>query len=163
MIDEALVEQFYDQLSVVSRMKPYMVGAGNHEGTYTSRTSQHTYTYKDSSIIPPLADCNEDTNQQNLCPIGQTNFTGYINRFGGMMPAAPATIFGRDLEDEFAETFSPREVNVKDTAERRRASDTRVKAAEKRSAKSLANPPFWYSFGASKFISLALVIWGMGN
>jgi hypothetical protein len=32
LIDEGLIEQFYDQLSAVSRMKPYMVGPGNHEG-----------------------------------------------------------------------------------------------------------------------------------
>ena len=32
--DEGLIEQFYNQLSAVSRMKPYMVGPGNHEGIH---------------------------------------------------------------------------------------------------------------------------------
>lgn len=63
------------------------------------------------------ADCTEIDFTSFLCPEGQRNFTDYMNRFGRMMPT----------------TFSSSSPN-----------DTAQAAAAK--AKSLANPPFWYSF-----------------
>lgn len=61
---EAILEQFYDQLSPVSSSKAYMVGPGNHE-----------------------ASCNEIPLISELCPAGQYNFTDFITRFKGVMPS----------------------------------------------------------------------------
>lgn len=61
---EAILEQFYDQLSPVSGSKPYMVGPGNHE-----------------------ASCNEVPFVSELCPRGQYNFTDFITRFTNIMPS----------------------------------------------------------------------------
>jgi hypothetical protein len=58
---EAINEAFYDNLAPFTPYRPYMVGVGNHE-----------------------ADCDDGgykTYNASICPIGQTNFTGYINRF----------------------------------------------------------------------------------
>lgn len=174
-IDEGLTEAFFDQLSIVSRMKPYMVGPGNHEGKNDALSHlpahlnpRRLLTY--SSIPPQKADCNEDTTKQSLCPIGQTNFTGYINRFANIMPtASSASIFDRDLSSlsggnervgDYNDIDITRVVEER-TARRRgptRASSSGTNRADapkskkdlsKRSAASLANPPFWYSFGAS--------------
>ena len=55
---EAILENFWDQLSIISRSKPYMLSPGNHE-----------------------ADCTEIPLQNLLCPEGQKNFTDFRNRF----------------------------------------------------------------------------------
>lgn len=59
----AITELFYDQLSYVSSIKPYMAGPGNHE-----------------------AACEEVDYYQGACPLGQYNFTDYRVRFGPNMP-----------------------------------------------------------------------------
>ncbi|SGY41473.1 BQ5605_C003g02516 [Microbotryum silenes-dioicae] len=51
---ESLKEQFFDQMQPVTASRPWMVSLGNHE-----------------------ANCDNDAN----CPVGQTNFTFYINQF----------------------------------------------------------------------------------
>lgn len=63
---EAIVEIFYEQLSPISRRKPYLVGPGNHE-----------------------ADCSESKafNPSKNCPEGQKNFSDFINRFGAINPS----------------------------------------------------------------------------
>ncbi|KAH6962738.1 Metallo-dependent phosphatase-like protein [Fusarium avenaceum] len=91
---QAILETFYDQLAPISGRKPYMVSPGNHE-----------------------AACQEVPVLNNLCPVGQKNFTDFMYRFGQSMPLA------------FTSTSSD------DTA--------RVNANK---AKQLANPPFWFSF-----------------
>ncbi|PWN47784.1 metallophosphoesterase [Violaceomyces palustris] len=63
---EKLNEEFYDQLQPVTSEKPYMVGPGNHEAN-CDNGGYKNYT-------------------ESICPMGQTNFTGYINRFN--MPSA---------------------------------------------------------------------------
>ncbi|ATY65907.1 metallophosphoesterase [Cordyceps militaris] len=64
---EAILNDFYDEMAVVTAAKPYMVGPGNHEancdnGGTTDKARNITY---DVSICSP----------------GQTNFTGYKNHF----------------------------------------------------------------------------------
>ncbi|OAA71078.1 metallophosphoesterase [Akanthomyces lecanii RCEF 1005] len=64
---EAILNDFYDEMAVVTESKPYMVGPGNHEancnnGGTTDKARNITY---DVSICSP----------------GQTNFTGYKNHF----------------------------------------------------------------------------------
>ncbi|KAF8313567.1 Metallo-dependent phosphatase [Clavulina sp. PMI_390] len=103
-IYEGLVEQFFNELASVSRMKPYMVSPGNHEA--------------DCVEVPLFP-----------CVTGQTNFTGYVNRFGNILPAASS---------------SPSTSSVV-AARRKRAA-----------AASLAQPPFWYSFdyGMAHFVMI---------
>ncbi|OCK83642.1 Metallo-dependent phosphatase [Lepidopterella palustris CBS 459.81] len=64
---ERILNDFYDEMTVVTSEKPYMVGPGNHEancdnGGTTDKTNNITYTY-------------------SICVAGQTNFTGLINHF----------------------------------------------------------------------------------
>lgn len=64
---ESILNDFYDEFTGVTSLKPYMVGPGNHEancdnGGYTDKN--HNISY-DASICMP----------------GQTNFTGYRNHF----------------------------------------------------------------------------------
>jgi hypothetical protein len=64
---EAILNDFYDEMAVVTDSKPYMVGPGNHEancdnGGTTDKTNNITY---DLSICSP----------------GQTNFTGFKNHY----------------------------------------------------------------------------------
>ncbi|GAM89545.1 hypothetical protein ANO11243_075840 [Dothideomycetidae sp. 11243] len=64
---EAINNAFYDELEAVTAYKPYMVSPGNHEsncdnGGTKDKTINVTYT-------------------TSICPVGQLNFTGYINRF----------------------------------------------------------------------------------
>ncbi|KAJ6103835.1 Metallo-dependent phosphatase [Penicillium sp. IBT 16267x] len=89
---ESILEQFYDQLAPISGQKPYMVGPGNHD-----------------------ADCDEG--DYEICPMGQTNFTDFIVRFGRTMPSA------------FPSKSS--QLNARINAEK---------------AKNLSKAPFWYSF-----------------
>ena len=91
---EAILEQFYDQLAPIAGRKPYMASPGNHE-----------------------ADCDEIPLITGLCPVGQKNFTDFMNRFGQTMPTA----------------FSSA------------SSDNAAKVSANK-AQQLANPPFWYSF-----------------
>ncbi|KAI5476675.1 Metallo-dependent phosphatase-like protein [Pseudohyphozyma bogoriensis] len=63
-IYEGLTEQFFDQLGAVSSIKPYMVTAGNHE-----------------------ANC-DNSKDESTCVVGQTKFTGFINRFSEVMPSS---------------------------------------------------------------------------
>ena len=91
---EAILEQFYDQLAPIAGRKPYMASPGNHE-----------------------ADCEEINYTTFLCPLGQRNFTDFMNRFGKTMPTAfPST------------------------------SSSNVAMISANKAKVLAKPPFWYSF-----------------
>ncbi|KAF2642671.1 Metallo-dependent phosphatase [Massarina eburnea CBS 473.64] len=62
---EAILEQFYEQLSPISSRKAYMASPGNHEVA-----------------------CQEVPLLSGLCPEGQRNFTDFINRFGKTMPGA---------------------------------------------------------------------------
>lgn len=58
---ESILEEFYDEMTPITTIKPYMVGPGNHE-----------------------ANCdNGGTGGYNasICVPGQTNFTGFINHF----------------------------------------------------------------------------------
>ncbi|KAH8880484.1 Metallo-dependent phosphatase [Thozetella sp. PMI_491] len=91
---EAILEQFYNQLAPISGRRAYMASPGNHE-----------------------AACEEINYTTGLCPLGQKNFTDFMNRFGKTMPTAFASA----------------------------SSDALAKAAAQK-AQSLANPPFWYSF-----------------
>ncbi|KAJ6784907.1 hypothetical protein PWT90_02380 [Aphanocladium album] len=64
---EAILNDFYDEMAVLTESKPYMVAPGNHEancdnGGTTDKARNITY---DVSICSP----------------GQTNFTGYKNHF----------------------------------------------------------------------------------
>ncbi|KAI0131201.1 Metallo-dependent phosphatase [Daldinia grandis] len=66
---QAILEQFYDQLSPISGRKAYMASPGNHE-----------------------AACQEIPYTTGLCPAGQKNFTDFMNRFGDTMATAfPST------------------------------------------------------------------------
>lgn len=62
---QAILENFYDQLSPIAGRKPYMASPGNHE-----------------------AACQEIPHTTGLCPDGQKNFTDFLTRFGGTMPMA---------------------------------------------------------------------------
>lgn len=64
---ESILNDFFDEMAVVTETKPYMVGPGNHEancdnGGTTDKAKNITY---DLSICSP----------------GQTNFTGFKNHF----------------------------------------------------------------------------------
>lgn len=63
------------------------------------------------------ADCEELDYTTGLCPAGQKNFTDFMNRFGQTMPTAFTSVSSN--------------------------ATARILATK---AKSLANPPFWYSF-----------------
>ncbi|KAI1800194.1 Metallo-dependent phosphatase [Daldinia bambusicola] len=66
---QAILEQFYDQLSPISGRKAYMASPGNHEAV-----------------------CQEIPHTSGLCPAGQKNFTDFMNRFGDTMSTAfPST------------------------------------------------------------------------
>jgi acid phosphatase type 7 len=102
---ESILEQFYDQLAPIAGRKAYMVGPGNHD-----------------------ADCTENNFTPNVsCPVGQTNFTDFVNRFGRMMPRPFPSI------------------SLDPTA--------RINSEK---AVSLASPPFWHSFdyGMVHFITI---------
>ena len=65
---------FYDELENITEFKPYMVSPGNHEancdnGGVTDKTTKIAYN-------------------ESICVMGQTNFTGYRNRF--RMPSKPS-------------------------------------------------------------------------
>ncbi|KAF8307935.1 Metallo-dependent phosphatase [Clavulina sp. PMI_390] len=142
---QGLNEQFFDELSVVSSIKPYMVTAGNHEANCLNGGSG-TMT------------------EASFCPIGQTNFTDFTNRFALMMPGSSSSsrlakrlglsgldddnaALGEVKRDEMRQALNPRT--------RRRAhsfADTQIaardasRAARRTAAAAAAVPPFWYSF-----------------
>lgn len=91
---ESILEQFYQQLAPIAGRKPYMASPGNHEAT-----------------------CEITHHMKGECPLGQSNFTDFLNRFGNTMPTG------------FASTSSN--------------ATARSRAA---TAQKLAKPPFWYSF-----------------
>lgn len=91
---QAILENFYDQLAPIAGRKAYMASPGNHE-----------------------ADCEELDYTTGLCPLGQKNFTDFLNRFDKTMPTA----------------FPSKSSN----------SNAKSNAS---TAQKLANPPFWYSF-----------------
>lgn len=62
---EAILENFYDQLSPISGQRHYMLSPGNHE-----------------------AACREVAYIPGTCPEGQFNFTDFNIRFGQLMPTA---------------------------------------------------------------------------
>ncbi|KAK0560089.1 hypothetical protein OC861_006416 [Tilletia horrida] len=64
-IYEEINEAYFSEFQPVSSVKPYMVGPGNHEANCINSIYKGPPAYNES-----------------ICPIGQTNFTGYINRFG---------------------------------------------------------------------------------
>ncbi|KAJ7853904.1 Metallo-dependent phosphatase-like protein [Mycena leptocephala] len=105
-IYEGLLEQFFDQLATLSGFKAYMVTAGNHESNCLNGKSPG----------------------EASCPIGQTNFTGFINRYAELMPETPSTILGH----------RPR----LDTG----LEGARMKARAAAASTSGALSPFWYSF-----------------
>ncbi|KAJ7635398.1 Metallo-dependent phosphatase-like protein [Roridomyces roridus] len=105
-IYEGLIEQFFDQLSILSGSKAYMVTAGNHESNCLNGKSPG----------------------EASCPIGQTNFTGFVNRFSELMPETPDSIVG--VRPRF------------DTG----LEGARMKARALAASKTGALPPFWYSF-----------------
>ncbi|EEA23634.1 hypothetical protein TMatcc_002510 [Talaromyces marneffei ATCC 18224] len=64
---ESLLNHYYDEITPLTSVKPYMVGPGNHEancdnGGTTDKSHNISYTV-------------------DICVPGQTNFTGYINHF----------------------------------------------------------------------------------
>ncbi|KAH8803404.1 Metallo-dependent phosphatase-like protein [Xylogone sp. PMI_703] len=91
---ETILEQFFEQLAPISGRKFYMAGPGNHD-----------------------ADCVENSDPQDSCPVGQTNFTDYVNRWGRMTPSAFPS-----------RSFFP------------------TASTNSRKAVTLAKTPFWYSF-----------------
>jgi hypothetical protein len=66
-IYESLLEQYYDQMTLVTAYKPYMVAAGNHEANC------------DNSGVKNKATGVSYTTE--YCLQGQNNFTGYANHF----------------------------------------------------------------------------------
>ncbi|KAK6827414.1 Metallo-dependent phosphatase-like protein [Apiospora arundinis] len=92
---QAIIENFYDQLAPIAARKPYMVGPGSHD-----------------------ARCVEERHIGELfCPLGHSNFTDFMTRFGPMMPTAFTSKSGDSL------SFS-----------------------KANRARMLARPPLWYSF-----------------
>jgi hypothetical protein len=64
---ERILNDFYDEMTPITSLKPYMVGPGNHEancdnGGTTDKAHNISYTV-------------------SICMPGQTNFTGYRNHF----------------------------------------------------------------------------------
>ncbi|KAM0750698.1 putative acid phosphatase [Meredithblackwellia eburnea MCA 4105] len=112
-IYEGMNEQFWQQLSKVSSFKPYMVTAGNHEANCLNG-GYKTYT-------------------ESICPVGQTEFTGFINRFGNLLPATNQTVYSkRDILLDFPQG---------DPVFERKA-----RAAKRAAALGQSLPPFFYSF-----------------
>jgi hypothetical protein len=64
---ESILNDYYDEMTPITTIKPYMVGPGNREsncdyGSYTDTTKYITYNV-------------------SICMPSETNFTGYVNRF----------------------------------------------------------------------------------
>ncbi|RDL31035.1 Purple acid phosphatase [Venustampulla echinocandica] len=72
IVYESIQNNFYDQMTPITTRMAYMVGPGNHEADCDvggAKDPAHNITYTESICMP-----------------GQTNFTGFINRF--RMPSA---------------------------------------------------------------------------
>ncbi|KAK0538878.1 hypothetical protein OC835_001296 [Tilletia horrida] len=69
---EEINEEYFNEFQPISSVKPYLVAPGNHEANCINTI------YKG----PPMYN-------ESICPMGQTNFTGYINRF--RMPGSLGT------------------------------------------------------------------------
>ena len=64
---ERILNEFYDEMTVVTVDRPYMVAPGNHEANCDN-----------GGTTDPVHDITYDV---SICVPGQTNFTGYINHF----------------------------------------------------------------------------------
>lgn len=64
---EAILNDFYDEMAVVTESKPYMVGPGNHEANCNNGGTKDKAT--------------NITYDVSICSPGQTNFTGFKNHF----------------------------------------------------------------------------------
>ncbi|KAK4705025.1 acid phosphatase type 7, partial [Phenoliferia sp. Uapishka_3] len=109
-IYEGLNEQFWQQLSAVSAIKPYMVTAGNHEANCDNGG---TKGYNES-----------------ICPVGQRDFAGFINRFGTLLPASSTTTLKR--RDDFPPGLP--------------VAARKLALAKRAAALGESLPPFFYSF-----------------
>lgn len=69
---EHINNAFYDELANITSYKAYMVSPGNHEANCDNGK----------------ATFNKTAYTEAICPVGQTNFTGYRNRF--RMPSGPS-------------------------------------------------------------------------
>lgn len=67
IVYEAILNDFYDEMAVVTESKPYMVGPGNHEANCNNGKALD----KERNISYNVS----------VCSPGQTNFTGYKNHF----------------------------------------------------------------------------------
>ncbi|KAL8292964.1 hypothetical protein RQP46_000658 [Phenoliferia psychrophenolica] len=110
-IYEGLNEQFWQQLSVITSNKAYMVTAGNHEANCDNGGKKG---YTDS-----------------ICPVGQTDFTGFINRYGSLLPASSETLI-----PPFGGSFPPGVA----------VGATKLAAAKRAAAVAQSLPPFFYSY-----------------
>jgi 3',5'-cyclic AMP phosphodiesterase CpdA len=74
IVYEQINNAFYDELLNITSYKPYMVSPGNHEANCDNGGTTDDATGKEYT--------------EKICAVGQTNFTGYINRF--RMPSGPS-------------------------------------------------------------------------
>lgn len=96
LLYEQILNAFYDELAPITEAKAYMVNPGNHEGEY-SKTKERVETQTDH--FKANCDNGGTTNKtsgqvytDSICPIGQNNFTGYINHW--RMPSGPSNGLG---------------------------------------------------------------------
>ncbi|KAF8307932.1 Metallo-dependent phosphatase [Clavulina sp. PMI_390] len=130
---EGLNEQFFAELSAVSSIKPYMVTAGNHEANCLNGGSGNM-------------------TEASFCPIGQTNFTQFTNRFALMMPGSSSSsklakrLGLSGLNDDDLKREDP-SINrrVRDDVSFAKAR-LAARDARRSSPTAAAVPPFWYSF-----------------
>jgi acid phosphatase type 7 len=64
---ERILNEFYDQMTVVTSERPYMTGPGNYEANCDNGGTTDPSTNTNYTV--------------SICMPGQTNFTGYINHF----------------------------------------------------------------------------------
>ncbi|KAF8307934.1 Metallo-dependent phosphatase [Clavulina sp. PMI_390] len=140
---QGLNEQFFDELAVVSSIKPYMVTAGNHEANCLNGGS--------GNMTEAL-----------FCPVGQTNFTEFTNRFALMMPGSSSSsklakrlgLSGLNDDDDHKVVRRDGKKSINPGTGRRAHgfADTQLaardasRAARRAAAAAAAVPPFWYSF-----------------
>ncbi|KAF8307931.1 Metallo-dependent phosphatase [Clavulina sp. PMI_390] len=143
---QGLNEQFYDELSAVSSIKPYMVAPGNHEANCLNGGSGNM-------------------TEASFCPVGQTNFTQFTNRFGLTMPGSSSTSWlakrlgltglneNDNAEEEMKRSFSS---TGRSFADAQLAAREAARAERRAAATAAALPPFWYSFdyGMAHFLMI---------
>lgn len=85
---EAINEAFYDEMTPVSSTKAYMMGVGNHENNcINGKFSSILFSNSTSEIYQSnLTAGGYKTQNESICPVGLTNFTGYKNHWN--MPSA---------------------------------------------------------------------------